>query len=398
MTTDDEPGAEGRRSGAGSVDPPRVDTVVTRERVKELLQAEIDKQAPLDEARLAAAILAESSIRFTDEPGTTGYAIVGPDGAPRTTLHDGQTVPFTLQDLAAKIRTNYPMLFKPEGPETRPAGNDAHDTSAPRRDWLLVASEEGPETVSAHSRDTQDVSTPLSHGAHMSDEKAGEPAQDSRRAPWRDALRNAHARMLGVRTKTSAEETESKRRAGASALEPFASDVPSRVRFRPSYALYAAVLLAVGAVIAFNISGPSSQPPSASGAGEQAKARAGSGPAATGTVASGAAGTQPDAIAGTAEVVDTSTLRVDGKLVRLFGVEWARGGKVEDLAAYIAGREVTCTPAARSDRHRCHIDGRDLSRVVLYNGGGRATADATPELKAAEEDARAASLGVWEKP
>jgi hypothetical protein len=44
------------------------------------------------------------------------------------------------------------------------------------------------------------------------------------------------------------------------------------------------------------------------------------------------------------------------------------------------------------------VEGRDLSEVVLFNGGGRATPDATPELKAAEAKARAAGHGVWQKP
>ena len=50
------------------------------------------------------------------------------------------------------------------------------------------------------------------------------------------------------------------------------------------------------------------------------------------------------------------------------------------------------------DRHRCQVDGYDLSEAVLYNGGGRATADATPEMKEAEAHARTERLGVWQKP
>jgi endonuclease YncB( thermonuclease family) len=34
---------------------------------------------------------------------------------------------------------------------------------------------------------------------------------------------------------------------------------------------------------------------------------------------------------------------------------------------------------------------------VLFNGGGRATEDATPELKAAADKAREAKIGVWSK-
>ena len=102
-------------------------------------------------------------------------------------------------------------------------------------------------------------------------------------------------------------------------------------------------------------------------------------------------------MSGVPEVIDTATLRVDGKVVRLFGVEWARGGLAEDLTRYLQGREVTCSPAASPDRYRCQVDGRDLSEVVLFNGGGRATPNATPELVAAENYARTERIGIWDK-
>jgi hypothetical protein len=34
---------------------------------------------------------------------------------------------------------------------------------------------------------------------------------------------------------------------------------------------------------------------------------------------------------------------------------------------------------------------------VLFNGGGRAAPNAPPELKSAEENARAAGRGLWER-
>jgi endonuclease YncB( thermonuclease family) len=102
------------------------------------------------------------------------------------------------------------------------------------------------------------------------------------------------------------------------------------------------------------------------------------------------------ALRGVAEVLDTATLNVAGKVVRLFGVEWAKGaGEPDDLAAYLRGREVTCRPEGKADRYRCEVAGQDLSKVVLFNGGGLATPDATPELKAAEDHAKAQQLGVW---
>ena len=53
--------------------------------------------------------------------------------------------------------------------------------------------------------------------------------------------------------------------------------------------------------------------------------------------------------------------------------------------------------ATGSDRHRCRIEGHDLSTLVLLNGGGRTTSDAPAELLSAEEEARVARLGVWRR-
>jgi endonuclease YncB( thermonuclease family) len=95
-------------------------------------------------------------------------------------------------------------------------------------------------------------------------------------------------------------------------------------------------------------------------------------------------------------VIDTATLSLQGEVVRLFGVEWAPGGgKPEDLTRYLQGREVACEPMGGNDTYRCLIGGQDLSRVVLFNGGGRPTPEATPDLKAAADKAREAKLGVW---
>ena len=100
---------------------------------------------------------------------------------------------------------------------------------------------------------------------------------------------------------------------------------------------------------------------------------------------------------GVPEVVDTATLRIDGRVIRLFGVEWARGGQGEELTRYLRGREVACELAKTPDVYRCRVEAQDLSKVILFNGGGRATADATPELVAAESHAKTERLGVWRK-
>jgi endonuclease YncB( thermonuclease family) len=105
----------------------------------------------------------------------------------------------------------------------------------------------------------------------------------------------------------------------------------------------------------------------------------------------------PGKLRGIPELIDTATMRLEGEVVRLFGVEWVRGGQAEELASYLRGREVECELASAPDRYRCHVGGNDLSRAVLFNGGGRATGDASPELVEAENNAKAARRGVWQR-
>jgi penicillin-binding protein 1A len=101
------------------------------------------------------------------------------------------------------------------------------------------------------------------------------------------------------------------------------------------------------------------------------------------------------AIRGVAVVMDTATLSLQGRVVRLYGVEGVGGRARSDFRRYLGRRQIVCEQVGSRDSYRCHVDDQDLSRVVLFNGGGRAAADATPELKAAEQQARAARLGIW---
>lgn len=99
---------------------------------------------------------------------------------------------------------------------------------------------------------------------------------------------------------------------------------------------------------------------------------------------------------GPAVVMDTATLRIGRQVVRLAGLVGRGGGAAREMAHYLAGREVVCEPAADAGYHRCRAGERDLSEVVLSNGGGRATTDADPALREAEAAARAAGRGIWE--
>lgn len=82
--------------------------------------------------------------------------------------------------------------------------------------------------------------------------------------------------------------------------------------------------------------------------------------------------------------------------MRLSGVEGEDGRMARQLARYLRGREVVCEPPA-GGRARCAMDGQDLAEMIVSAGGGRAAADASPELLAAEEQARSARLGIWRR-
>src|SRR5215471_4872271 len=99
-------------------------------------------------------------------------------------------------------------------------------------------------------------------------------------------------------------------------------------------------------------------------------------------------------IRGVPVVQSTGMLEIEGRVIRLFGVEGTRGRAARDFKRYLGSREVSCEPAASSD-YRCRVDDQDLSRVVLFNGGGRAAANATPELRALEQQARSTRVGIW---
>ena len=106
---------------------------------------------------------------------------------------------------------------------------------------------------------------------------------------------------------------------------------------------------------------------------------------------------EPAPVRGTVSVVDTGMLDVEGQTIRLLGVEGAGGRAAREFARYLRRRDVECQRVADSAAYRCRAGGQDLSEVVLFNGGGRAAADATPELLAAEEKARSARMGVWRR-
>jgi membrane peptidoglycan carboxypeptidase len=99
---------------------------------------------------------------------------------------------------------------------------------------------------------------------------------------------------------------------------------------------------------------------------------------------------------GTADVIDTATLAIRGKLFKLEGIVADDDRRaLRALSRFLRRREVVCVGAAGADRSRCTVEGQNLSEIILSNGGARATPDAPAELLAAEDEARSARLGIW---
>jgi penicillin-binding protein 1A len=100
-------------------------------------------------------------------------------------------------------------------------------------------------------------------------------------------------------------------------------------------------------------------------------------------------------IRGVPEVIDTGTLSLRGRVVRLLGVAGERGHLARQLASYLRRRDVVCTGISDGATARCRIEGDDLAGLILAAGGARASDDAPPDLLGAEEQARAERVGLW---
>jgi endonuclease YncB( thermonuclease family) len=367
-----------------------------REQVREIIRTEVDRLHPTDDARRALELIIESSVRYRAVDGDLKITVIDKEGHPRVVEKNGRKADATIHDLLDELRATHPVLFKspPRQADAHPLEEETaegtmpgkpkvfpRESEKPQRDWLTVSSG---ETSSASS---------------------AAPSPDSR---VRFHLRRGKVRLHGWSRK--ALRTIKKAAAPGDADFPFvpdrmtrsaerARDIVENLRthtssHRPVFALGAIALVALLGAGAFFLSGrDSSSSPQISA----------DGPAETGAVSRTVQANAPAAPAsggrtlrGVPDVIDTATLSLEGEVVRLFGVEWAPGGgKPEDLTRYLQGRETVCEPAGGNDTYRCMVGGQDLSRVVLFNGGGKPTAEATPELKAAADKARETKIGVW---
>ncbi|WP_414472304.1 thermonuclease family protein [Microvirga sp. M2] len=377
-------------------DTPIGNPVQMREQMRALIHAEIEKLNPTDDARRALELIIESSLRPSRADGELKLTVIDAAGQPRMVERDGRQAPFTLQDLLAELRAIHPVLFRTPAAPMPIVGEAASSPMPPisssdekdgKRDWLKLDSNE-PETESA-----PEPSLGTHALTHWRKGKVRFHALSKRMSRRMSrVLSDTHA-MARVRRGVAGSIEDSKNRAQA-----FFDNLQNKpVAPRPGFALgvAAAVLLLLGFGSALLLL----RPDTVTQAGID-------GPSATGALASQVATAQPPAgrssvgrtLHGVPDVIDTATLSLEGEVVRLFGVEWAPGaGKPEDLTNYLQGREVTCEPTGGADTYRCRVGEQDLSRVILFNGGGQPTTEATPELKAAADKAREAGIGVWNK-
>jgi endonuclease YncB( thermonuclease family) len=356
-----------------------------REKMRETIRAELDRINPTDDARRALELIIESSLRPSEVDGVLKLTVIDQDGKPRMIEKDGQQRDFTLQDLLEELRGRYGVLFrsaKSDAAARAQTEQRPEKREKPQRDWLkLDAGGPKPEVEAARSPAEP---APLQNAT-------GKPRihELSRNAlsSWKASLPPKFGSKAGPEDQAAPVAAEHE--------ETVYGGMHTRSWLRPSLALGAVAVLALLGVGAFLFQGDEPAPPvSASTAAETSDAAPSPirepEPSITGSTASSGS------LRGVPDVIDTATLSLNGEVVRLLGVEWAPGaGKPEDLARYLNGREVACDPAGSNDVYRCRVGGQDLSRVVLFNGGGRPTSDATPELKAAADKAREAKIGVW---
>ncbi|MCJ2072729.1 nuclease [Methylobacterium sp. J-030] len=401
------------------VRPPRDDP--GRDALRAAIRDAVARARPRPVAVRTLELLAEAAC-VPDEAGT-GIRVLDRQGAVRH--RDESDAPMTLADLMAELRARHPALFLPPEPEIERA---AHAVEEPRDSALRTGAY---EMKAATARFVGAQSERARSLAERSSEQGRVLAQNAagRFATLRTRLRGRLARPV---------ETEAAETPG---LDPAAAwnSGPGRIgaglgRLRDRLAgggtvvdegthrqhrlllgAAAGTLVAViAAGLVLNGRGPESPRRAAPAAIRTEAPSPPTPPAASQTPPAAAPDTvtpppetagdaepdtplPPNAVAGPAQVIDTATLKVSGKVVHLFGVEWVRGGQADELARYIGSRPVTCQPAPGSATMNCLVDGRDLSEVVLFNGGGRASPEASPELVAAEDHARSERLGVWKR-
>ena len=390
------------------------------------IRAEIARARPRPVSVRTLELLAEAAC--TPESDGAGPRVLDRQGNLR--LRENTSEPMTLADLVADLRARHPALFLPPEPEPTPPA-----VEEPRDSALLTGAY---EMKAATARFVGTQSERARSLAERSSEQGRVLAQNAagRFATLRATLRGRLARPPeapadGTPAQASGVDPAGAWNTGPGRFGETLRDGVDRLRDRLGFGggledegarrqrrlLVGAGIGTLAAVVAAglvleNPASESKRPAAPAAPRQEAPGGAPSGasqsapatapdtvtpPPETGGDPEPETPLPPNAVTGQAQVIDTATLKVGGKVVHLFGVEWVRGGQADELARYIGSRTVTCQPAPGSATMNCLVDGRDLSEVVLFNGGGRASPEASPELVAAEDHARSERLGVWKR-
>ncbi|GJD34488.1 thermonuclease family protein [Methylobacterium aerolatum] len=388
------------------------------------LRTEIAKARPYPVAERTLTLIAQAALEPQAAP--PGYRVIDRDGAPRrhAAAEGEEARPFTLADLLDELRAQHPGLFQPPEP-VKPADPVPEPRDASRSvnaAEMRAATARFLGTQSERARTLAEQSSV--QGRALAQSAAGAFASLKQRMNKEPSTEAGSAEAVPPAAAPPAGEPAGRFAGSVNGADDLDRSGGGRRRMMLWGGGAAAAAAALVAVLASQSppsetpsptpapSAPSATPPAAKPTAKappaepSAVARAPSvpdnvTPPPEGDGRGDSDGDAPppaaNAVTGTVQVIDTATLKLNGKLVHLFGVEWVRGGQAEELTRYIAGRPVTCQPAPGSESMNCSIDGRDLSEVILYNGGGRASPEASPELVAAEDHARSERLGVWKR-
>jgi hypothetical protein len=356
-----------------------------RGRLREIVRTEVEKAGALADSRRSLELIVETAVRLAEDSCTV--EVIDEQGQAQS----GETI----QDLLNRLRIKHPTLFKPPPPEV---AEFARVDSEEQGSRCSDASAEEPPSRFAAGRDWLEVGSTPQGGSD-------ESALPARWWDERDHPRRYVKDGIGSDPSSKSEGALARLQpdgdtAAASFDDLSPVDLPHR-SFR--FSIFPVLSAVVGAV-ALLLLGYYATAGLPIDVGRAEPSQTAQTPVVepdrTGAIAPPnlAALEATGPLRGVPDVLDTATLWVEGKIVHLYGVEWVRGaGNPDEFTHYLRGRVVVCTPVASASAHRCIVDGRDLSLVVLVNGGGRTTVDAPREFRAAEELAKSAKLGVWSK-
>ena len=349
----------------------------TLDKVRAIIRAEVAKANPAEDIHGSIERFVLGEINFAEADGNLTITVLDEDRQPLP----GRTI----QDLIADLRSRRPTLFKSAPATSEPATSNAEPSGR-------IAAEETPVDVAIPATSKPD---PLGAVANIIHSPGSAP----------------HSRDW-LLLETVAPRTPHH------ALPLYGTAL--RMRLRPVLAASAGIVtIALGGALLYTLlpswkssephtsAAPSIQPPPLPAPVERAASAArAADPARTGSIPVPLPSAPQlelllaESLQGSAEVIDAATLSIRGKVAPLFGVRSDPAvGQAAHLSAYLRGREVTCLPTeVRAKAFRCKVEGQDLSKVVLFNGGGRTNPDATPDLLAAEAQARSAKRGLWANP